>query len=377
MIIMKLFIQKEKGGKRKVFFDKQSRQRKIIAPYGAVFLLWLGLAAAVWAQKKTILINGAGATFPYILYSKWFNEYSKVDRSSRINYRSIGSGGGIRQMLRGTLDFGASDVPMTAEDLKESRKPVIHIPTTLSAVAVTYNLDLPQPLYLNSTLLAQIFSGRITKWSHSEIKALNPKIDFPDQDIVVVYRADGSGTTAVFTEYLAQTNPGWLDRVGKGKSVNWPAGVGGKGNEGVLALIRKVKGALGYIGMGYALNRRLPVAFIQNQEGNFVQPSSSSVQKAAEVQMSQNGNYLDSIVNAGGGASYPIASFSYLLIHQEMPESKGRIILNFLNWAFNQGQTYSAPLYYVPLPQNVIQKAQKQLKKIRLMPAASASDVQT
>ena len=332
-----------------------------------VFFLVSCLLMTSLAKKPPLLVNGAGATFPYILYSKWFNEYSKVKTSVRINYRSIGSGGGIRQFLRGTLDFGASDVPMNSSDLKESKKKVIHIPTTLSAVAITYNLpELSDSLRLNSDIIAQIFNGSIKKWNDPQITSLNPEQKLPDRDIVVVYRADGAGTTAVFTEYLARTQENWLKTIGKGKSVNWPVGVGGKGNEGVLALVRRIEGALGYMGMGYALNRNLPIASVQNKNNRFVQPSLSSVQKAAEIAMSQNNNYLRTIVNADGADSYPISSFTYLLIYQEMPEDKGRIILDFLQWALSKGQSFSSELYYVPLPENVIQKAQTALQQVRL-----------
>ena len=324
--------------------------------------------SASLAKKPPLLINGAGATFPYILYSKWFNEYSKVKTEARINYRSIGSGGGIRQFLRGTLDFGASDVPMSPSDLKNSKKKVVHIPTTLSAVVITYNLPgLSASLQLNSNVIAQIFNGSIKKWNDPQIMSLNPKQKLPDQDIVVVYRADGSGTTAVFTEYLALTQENWLNTIGKGKSVNWPVGVGGKGNEGVLALVRKIKGALGYLGMGYALNRNLPTARIQNKNNRFIQPSIASVQKAAEISMSKNKDYLHTIVNADGPDSYPLSSFTYLLIYQEMPEEKGGVILDFLTWALSKGQSFSLGLYYVPLPANVIQKTQSVLQQVRLV----------
>lgn len=321
-------------------------------------------------SEKPRLINGAGATFPYILYSKWFSEYSKINKSVKINYRSIGSGGGIRQLIRGTLDFGASDVPMKAYEIKKSKKPIVHIPTTLSAVVLTYNLeDVKTTLHLNSSVIAQIFDGRIKNWNDPKLTALNKDAKLPSRDIVVVYRADGSGTTAVFTEYLSKTQKDWT--IGHGKSVNWPVGIGGKGNEGVLGLVQKTPGAFAYMGMGYALNQKLPTAYVQNQSGHFIQPTALSVQEAAK-DIGPKKSYIESIVNSNRKKAYPISSFSYLLISQEMEESIGNAIVHFLQWALTEGQKFSPSLYYVPLPENVIMQARQAVKKIKLYKNASS-----
>lgn len=318
------------------------------------------------ASADSLLINGAGATFPYILYSKWFSEYSKINTSAKINYRSIGSGGGIRQLINGTLDFGASDIPMNAEEIKKSKHPIIHIPTTLSAVALTYNLPLlkNKPLLMTPEIIGQIFDGSIKKWNDPKMIALNKNLAELNQNIVVVYRADGSGTTAVFTEYLSKTYPNW--KIGKGKSINWPVGIGGKGNEGVLGLVQKIEGSFAYVAMSYALSRNLPVTHIKNSAGFFIQPSIRSVQSAAQTSMKKNKSYLESIVNAKGKEDYPISSFTYLLIYKTMTQKTGQVIIDFLKWALKEGQNYSSQLYYVPLPKNVIKKAQVEIKKIQL-----------
>ena len=314
--------------------------------------------------KPPLLINGAGATFPYILYSKWLSEYAKINTSARINYRSIGSGGGIRQLINGTLDFGASDVPMNADEIKKSKKTIIHIPTTLSAVALTYNLPSlkEQNLLITLETAVKIFKGEIKKWNDPQIASLNPKLNLPDQDIIIVYRADGSGTTAVFTEYLTK-DPKW--QAGRGKSINWPVGIGGKGNEGVLGLVQKMEGALGYVGMSYALNQNLPVVHIQNSTGLFIPPTPASVKSSAGTAMKAHKSYMQSIVHSKGKNDYPISSFTYILIYEKMPEKKGKIILQFIQWILKEGQKHSPKLHYVELPQNVIQKALKELKKIK------------
>ena len=313
---------------------------------------------------SSLLINGAGATFPYILYSKWLSEYSKEHPSIRINYRSIGSSGGIRQLIKGTLDFGASDVPMNAEEIKLSPRPIVQIPTALSAVVLTYNLPSvgKKTILMTAEMIKKIMEGRIKKWNDPRLTALNPHLSKVNKDIIVIYRADGSGTTAVFTEYLA--GAGWTG--GRGKSVNWPVGVGGKGNEGVTSLVQKMEGAFAYAGMSYALNRKLPVVHIQNKSGAFIKPSFDSIKSAAKTGMAKNKSYLKSIVSSGGKKDYPISSLTYLLVYQKMKKEKGRIIVDFLNWALTKGQSYAGPLFYTSLPQNIIQKASLEIKKIKL-----------
>ena len=328
-------------------------------------LVTLAVSLTCATVARPLLINGAGATFPYILYSKWFYEYAKVNSTAKINYRSIGSGGGIRQLVRGTLDFGASDVPMRKDEIKKSKKEILHIPTTLSAVVITYNLNLSgKILKLDNKTIADIFSGKITKWNDDRLKKLNPKINLPNQTIIVVYRADGSGTTSIFTEYLYKSQPQrW--KIGYGKSVNWPVGIGGKGNEGVLGFLRKTKGAIAYVGMGYAMNQKLPMASIKNSSDHYVQPTISSVQSAASYLKNQS--YMASIVNSKNPKAYPLASFTYLLIYKKMKKEKGQVIVDFLNWSLSQGQTYSSKVYYVPLPKNIIHQAKSKIKNIQLL----------
>ncbi len=314
---------------------------------------------------KTVLINGAGATFPYILYSKWFYEYSKVNPHARINYRSIGSGGGIRQLLKGTLDFSASDVPMKKSELEKSKRNILHIPTTLSAVVLTYNLPgSTKKILLTPSLIAQTFDGSIKKWNDPLMVKVNPHLSSFNESIVVVYRADGSGTTAIFTEYLSKSYPNW--NIGHGKSINWPHGIGGKGNEGVLGLVKKIKGSISYIGMSYALKQNLPIIHIQNQDKKFITPSVKTVQAAANASLKKNESYLEPIIDPKGADVYPISAFTFLLIYQQMPSKTGGIILDFLKWALKAGQNFNKNLYYVPLPKNVIQEAQKVIDTITL-----------
>ena len=254
---------------------------------------------------------------------------------------------------------------MRKDEITKSKKEILHIPTTLSAVVVTYNLNLSgKILKLDNKTIADIFSGKITKWNDDRLKKLNPKINLPNQTIIVVYRADGSGTTSIFTEYLYKSQPQrW--KIGYGKSVNWPVGIGGKGNEGVLGFLRKTKGAIAYVGMGYAMNQKLPMASIKNSSDHYVQPTISSVQSAASYLKNQS--YMASIVNSKNPKAYPLASFTYLLIYKKMKKEKGQVIVDFLNWSLSQGQTYSSKVYYVPLPKNIIHQAKSKIKNIQLL----------
>ncbi|MCY4512463.1 MAG: phosphate ABC transporter substrate-binding protein PstS [Bdellovibrionales bacterium] len=318
--------------------------------------------------KKVLLINGAGASFPYILYLKWFSEYRRLKPEVAINYQSIGSGGGIRQFLKGTLDFGATDVPVSEKDVKKKeREQILHIPTALGAVALTYNLDLKkgEVLRLEGKVLADIFQGKIKKWNHPSLQKLNENISLPDEPIITVYRADGSGTTAFFTEFLAQWSPEFLKKIGKGKSVQWPMGVGGKGNEGVVGLVNKMKGAMGYISASYAVVQKLPVARIKNQSGSFVSPMTKAIMSAAENAMKKNKDYLASMINPPGEESYPLSGFTYIILSRKMPERKGRILVEFLKWALNDGQGFSEALNFNPLPESVRQVARKKLSEVQ------------
>ena len=334
---------------------------------GLPFLFFFSLTACFQKKSDVLLINGAGASFPYILYSKWFAEYRHIQPSVAINYQSIGSGGGIRQFLKGTLDFGATDVPVSAKDLKQTGgKQIVHIPTALGAVAVTYNLNLKtkEPLKLDGRVLAKIFQGDISKWNDKSIQALNKGVHLPEEPVVTVYRADGSGTTAFFTEFLSLSDKSFLKKVGKGKSVQWPVGVGGKGNEGVVGLINKIEGSIGYIAVSYAVVQKLPMAKIRNKAGRFVSPNTQTIMSAAERAMRGKNSYISSLINPLGKHSYPLSGLTYIILSRKMSRKKGPVLVSFLNWALTKGQKFSEPLNFTPLPENIKQAGRKELSKI-------------
>lgn len=315
------------------------------------------------------LINGAGATFPYPIYNKWFSEFRRVDPTVSINYQSIGSGGGIRQLLDRTVDFGASDAPMTDSEMKKADSPVLHIPTVLGAVVISYNLPgVKKTLRLTPEVLTSIYLGEITKWSDPSIAKLNPDIDFPQSlYIMVVHRSDGSGTTAVFTDYLSKVSPVWKQSVGAGKAVRWPTGIGGKGNEGVSGMIKQSRGAIGYIERAYAETNHLPLAQIKNQSGQYVGPTTRSVTAAASGALGRMPtDFRISITNAEGKDAYPIAAFTYLLIYRSMEKEKGKKMVSFLNWALSDGQKMVEDLYYSPLPKTLAEKVQRAVDSIKL-----------
>lgn len=317
-------------------------------------------------SQKRLLINGAGASFPYILYSKWLSEYRKVDPTVAINYQSIGSGGGIRQFIAGTLDFGGTDTPVSEEDRKSTEKVILHIPTTLGAVAVTYKLDLDEKstIRLSGFVLSQIYRGKITKWNDPQIQKINPDIKFPKEDIVVIYRADASGTTSFFTDYLALYSKDFLKEVGKGKAVSWPVGVGGKGNEGVMGLVSKIKGSIAYIGASYAASQNLPMIHIENAEGRFIKPSLESIRASASEAMKGSEDHTASFINVKGRKSYPMSGFTYIIISKKLPEKKGKALISFLKWSLGPGQAFAEPLYFIPLPNQVAESAIKKLSQI-------------
>ena len=319
--------------------------------------------SSCFSKDRPLLINGAGASLPYILYSKWILEYRRVNPLVAINYQSIGSGGGIRQFLAGTLDFGGTDVPVSAEELKLAKKEILHIPTTLGAVAVTYNLPSlkDQSLKMTGKLLADIFSGKIKSWNDSKIQEQNPKISLPKKPIVVVYRADGSGTTSFFTEFLSLSSKDFLKKTGKGKSVAWPVGVGGKGNEGVMGLVSKMEGAIAYISLSYAASQKLPVLSLRNKEGRFVQPNLKSIQSAALQAFKEKKAYTSSLIYKKGESSYPISGYTYLIISKKLNQKKGPALVSFLKWALSSGQQFTEPLYFISLPPSVIKSALEQL----------------
>ena len=311
-------------------------------------------------------LTGAGATFPYPIYSKWFSDYAKKT-GVRINYQSIGSGGGIRQLSEGTVDFGASDAPMSDAELAKAKGgPIMHVPTVLGAVVVTYNLpSIRRALRLDGTTLADIFLGTITKWNDTRIAALNPGIKLPATDILVVHRSDGSGTSYVFTDYLSSVSSTWAARPGKGKEVQWPVGLGGKGNEGVAGQVKQLPGAIGYVELAYAKQNKIAYADIRNAKGEFVTPSIATVTAAAAgaaAKLPANTDYRVSIVNAAGKGAYPISSFTWLLVYRQQKDAvKAKQLIDFVKWALTDGEKSAASLDYAPLPAAMSKQLIKQL----------------
>jgi phosphate transport system substrate-binding protein len=317
----------------------------------SVFFLALVFALQSYAALK---INGAGATFPYPIYSKWFAEYQKTNKEVEFNYQSIGSGGGIKQVLKQTVDFGASDAPMTDEELKEAAWPIQHIPTVLGAVSIAFNLKDVTSLNLSAQTVSAIFMGKITKWNDPLILKDNPTAKLPAKDILVVRRSDGSGTTAVFTDYLANVSKEWKDSVGAGKTVNWPVGVGAKGNEGVTGLVKQTEGSLGYIEVAYAITNKIPMAKIKNSSGVFAEPSLANVSASASAIKDFSGDLRMSIVNAAHKDAYPISAFTYILLPKPAKDSNQLVeVKKFLNWALTTGQDMAPGLHYAPLPKEL------------------------
>ena len=312
-------------------------------------------------------LNGAGATFPYPIYSKWFNVYTQVDPSVRINYQSIGSGGGIKQVTEQTVDFGASDGPMTDEQLRAAPGRILHFPTVMGAVVLTYNIPgLTVPLKFTPEAIAGIFLGKISKWNDPALAASNPGVQLPAQDILVVHRADGSGTSFIFTDYLSKVSSQWNNRVGKGTSVNWPVGLGGKGNEGVTGLVKQTPFSLGYVELIYALSNDLPYGDIKNQAGNFVKPALESVTAAAAAAAANMpDDFRVSITNAPGPDAYPISGMTWLLVYEQQKDAeKGKKLVGFLDWMLRDGQKIAAELHYAPLPAEVVAKEKEALRRV-------------
>jgi phosphate transport system substrate-binding protein len=326
-----------------------------------------GLLAALTGAPAQMLINGAGATFPYPIYSKWFDEYARVDPSVRFNYQSIGSGGGQKQITAQTVDFGASDGPMSDENLAKTPGKILHLPTVAGAVVITYNLPGNPKLKLDSDALVAIYLGNITRWNDPKIVALNPDVKLPAMDIVVVHRSDGSGTSFIFTDYLSAVSSIWADSVGKGTSVKWPAGVGigAKGNEGVAGQVKQLPGAVGYVELIYANQNKLPVADLKNTAGHFITPSLDSVTAAlATAKIPEDFRF--SMVNAPGPQAYPIAGATWLLVYEKQKNAdKGKKLVEFLNWALTKGEGLAASLDYAPLPEPVQQRVLDRIKTIK------------
>ena len=330
-----------------------------------IVLVCLALAMAIPALGQTTL-NGAGATFPNPMYSKWFSEYHNAHPDIEINYQAIGSGGGIRQVLAGTVDFGASDGPMTDEQLAQAKVKILHIPTVLGAVVPAYNIPgVTGEVKFPPDVLADIFLGKISNWNDPRITKANPDIKFPGQDIIVTHRSDGSGTTYIFTDYLSKVSPDWQSQVGKGTSVKWPRGLGGSHNEGVAGMIRQIPGSIGYIELIYAVQNKITYGVVQNAAGAFVKGSLESVTAAAASMKSMPADFRVSITNAPGKDAYPISSFTWLLIPvKSKDEAKGKILVDFLNWMLDQGQKMTAALTYAPLPDNVVSKVKAAITQV-------------
>jgi phosphate transport system substrate-binding protein len=327
--------------------------------------LWF-VVLAVPALAQTTL-NGAGATFPNPIYQKWFSEYHKAHPEVEFNYQSIGSGGGIRQVLAETVDFGASDGPMSDEQLAQAKIKLLHIPTVLGAVVPAYNVSgVTQELRFSPGTIAGICLGKITNWNDKSIAKDNPGVKFPDETIILVHRSDGSGTNYIFTDYLSKVSSEWKDQVGKGTSVKWPTGLGAKGNEGVAGMIRQMDGAFGYVELIYAIQNKIPYGSIQNAAGSWVKASLEGATAAAGSVKSMPADFRVSITNAPGKDAYPISSFTWLLIPaQSKDAAKGKILVDFLNWMLEDGEKMTTQLAYAPLPDNVAAKVKDAIKQVR------------
>jgi phosphate transport system substrate-binding protein len=322
-----------------------------------------GVTATASAQ---IMINGAGATFPYPIYSKWFDEYAKVDPSVRFNYQSIGSGGGQKQILAQTVDFGASDGPMSDENLGKAPGKILHIPTVAGAVVLTYNLPENPALKLDADTITGIFLGQVKKWNDPKLTALNPDTKLPDQEIVVVHRSDGSGTTFIFTDYLSKVSSEWKEKVGNNTSVNWPAGIGGKGNEGVSGQVKQTPGAIGYVELIYATQNKMPYAEVKNSTGQFVKPTIDSV-TAAMATANIPDDFRFSMTNAPGKDAYPICGATWLLVYEQQKDAtKGKKLVEFLKWAAKDGEKMATDLQYAPLPDSLQQRVLKRIDEIKM-----------
>ena len=325
--------------------------------------------AGASSPSATAQINGAGATFPYPIYSKWFSEYNKLHPNVQINYQSIGSGGGIRQLLQRTVFFGASDQPMSDEMLAKAPGAVLHVPTVLGAVVPIYNVEgVSTQIKFTGSLLADIFLGKVTKWNDPAIVKINAGLSLPSGSITVAHRSDGSGTTFVFADYLSKVSPEWKQKVGANSSLNWPVGVGGKGNEGVAGLVSQTPGSLGYVELVYALQNKISYGAVQNQSGEFIVPDVTSVTAAAAGALpTMPKDFRVSITDSPGKGAYPISSFTWILLY-ENPEdqNQAKIMTEFMKWALNDGQAMAASLGYARLPQELVSLELEQLNRIKV-----------
>lgn len=317
------------------------------------------------AGGETLLLNGAGATFPYPLYSKWFDEYAKINQNVKINYQSIGSGGGIKQITEKTVIFGATDGFMSDEQLKSVKGELLHLPMTIGAEAIVYNLPgVGKGLKVTPDVLADIYLGKITKWNDRRLTDLNPDQKLPAMDIAVVHRSDGSGTTFIFTDYLSNVSPEWKSKVGRGTSVKWPVGIGGKGNEGVAGQVKQTPGGIGYVELAYAEQNNIPYAMLKNQAGKFLYPTLAGT-TAAAAGVTMPDDFRVSIVNSPAPDAYPIVGFTWLLVYKEQDDPvKGKALVDMLWWAIHDAQKYAEPLQYARLPEPVVKKLEAKLKTI-------------
>lgn len=314
-----------------------------------------------------VKLQGAGATFPNPLYQKWISEFDKANPTVQIDYQSIGSGGGIKQLQAQTVDFGASDAPMTDEELKATPGPVVHIPTVLGAVVITYNVPgVTSALRFSPDVVADIFLGKITKWNDARIKADNANVNLPANDISSVHRSDSSGTTFVFTDYLSKVSAEWKDKVGANKQPKWVGGIGGKGNEGVTGQVKATPNTIGYVELAYAVQNKLPVALIKNNSGNFIEPTIDAVTAAAAGAIASTPEDLRvSITDAAGAAAYPISSYTYILAYQDQKDAtKGKATVHFLWWGIHDGQKFAKDLQYAPLPDEIVKRAEAKINSI-------------
>jgi len=330
--------------------------------------IFLCLFALLTPLAGQTLINGAGATFPYPIYSKWFDEYHKLHPAVQINYQSIGSGGGIRQLEAGTVDFGASDQPMNDEQLAKAKIKPLHFPTVLGADVPTYNIPgVNRELNFTPEALAGVFLGKIKKWNDPELTRANPGVPLPGNDIVVVHRSDGSGTTFIWTDYLSKTSAEWKSRVGAGTSVKWPVGLGAKGNEGVAGMVRQTPNSFGYVELIYAIQNKMAYGKVRNSAGTFIKADLASVTAAAAgAAANMPDDFRVSITNAPGKTAYPISSFTWLLIPRQIPDpARKKILVDFLHWMLGPGQKMTEALFYAPLPQRVAAKEMKAIAGIQ------------
>jgi phosphate transport system substrate-binding protein len=339
----------------------------LLACLGMLGLACKGGVTGPGTSNAPITLQGAGATFPNPLYQKWLSEYGKLHQNVRIDYQSIGSGGGIKQIQAQTVDFGASDAPMTDAELKASPGELLHVPTVLGAVVITYNVPgITQPLHLSPEVIADIFLGKLKKWNDPRLQQDNPSAKLPATDIAVVHRADGSGTTYVFTDYLSKVSPEWKSSAGVDKSPKWPVGQGGKGNEGVTGQIKQQPNTIGYVELAYANQNKLPVALIKNAGGKFVEPSIDAVSAAAAAAADITPDDLRvSITNPAGESAYPIASYTYILVFKQQKDAaKGKALVDFLWWGIHDGEKFAKDLQYAPLPQEIVTRAEKKINSI-------------